>query len=282
MTEDPANVVGRRGIIYVAWGEEYVREAISSAAQVRSTTGYSCVLVTGDKVPVAQPFDAVINVPFSRTYRDKIAMRLSPFEYTIFLDTDTRVLGSLDPLFALLERFDVFFQPADGGLHYSIPGIPMDAFPEPHAGIIGWRDNSRTRELFDLWEGHYDEQAAANGEGAWDQRSLRAALWRSNVRLTMLSGEWQLSHFAAAYLLGSVRVVHGRGPRVLDAVREANSIIDRRVYIPRLGCLPLNETTTRQYAAFGLRIFIAAARTAVRTFLHRTGLRKRPTNLRPM
>src|SRR5665213_4068706 len=97
------------GVIYVAWGERYLSEAIASASQVKAVSGHPCVLITHAAPSCTHSFDQIITTPFFGSYRDKIAMRLSAFRKTIFLDSDTHVIGSLDPLFSLLDRFDIFF-----------------------------------------------------------------------------------------------------------------------------------------------------------------------------
>jgi hypothetical protein len=224
----------------------------------------------------------VIDVPFSRTYRDKILMRLSPYEKTIFLDSDTHVLDSLAPLFALLDRFQLFFQAATGGRHYTLDGIPMAAFPEPSAGIVGWRRSEGTERFFEIWEEQYDKQRDLNGEGAWDQRSLRAAAWLSGLNLTFLQGEWQVTSFAATTLLWPARILHARGAIVNKMIREVNRVDDYRVYVPKLGCLPLHRTRAQEYARFSWRSGVVTLKTAVRSFLHYTGIWRRPINTRRM
>src|SRR5467141_2642138 len=145
------------GVVYVAWGEEFIREAIASAQSLQKHSQYPCALITHAIPDVAHPFSTIITIPLEHSYRDKISMRFSPFKKTLFLDTDTHILGPIDQLFRLLDRFDVFFSAADGGLHYELEGVPMDAFPEPSAGVIGWTKSDRTARFFALWDQYYLE-----------------------------------------------------------------------------------------------------------------------------
>ena len=189
--------------------------------------------------PCSRPFSTIITIPLEHSYRDKISMRFSPFKKTLFLDTDTHILGPIDQLFRLLDRFDVFFSAADGGLHYELEGVPMDAFPEPSAGVIGWTKSDRTARFFALWDQYYLEQERANGEGAWDQRSMRAALWWSDVSLASLPSVWQLYTFCTASMIGPVRIVHGRDRRLPSVIASANRHLGIRFYVPDLGFFEL-------------------------------------------
>ena len=270
------------GLIYVAWGDFFVQEAAKSALSAKRHGGYSCVLVTDGDQENIEPFDFVINTPFQKSYRDKIKMQMSPFEKTIFLDSDTFVADSLDPLFQLLDRFDVFFQAATGGIHYTIEGVPVTAFPEPSAGIIGFRKSEAVEQFFDCWTTSYDQMAAALGNGAWDQRSMRQALWETDVRITYIQHDWQFYTWAANILLGPVRIIHGRGVDYEAVLKKANSHIDYRLVLSKGCLLPLHLTTTRQYWKFLKSIAYLTLRTGVRRLLHHLRLWRLPSQKREM
>jgi Nucleotide-diphospho-sugar transferase len=270
------------GVVYVAWGDPFVAEAVNSAASVTRSNGIPCVLITDKDLPARNPFSNVVVREFHNSYRDKIKMKDSPFERTIFLDTDTYVLGSLQEVFQLLDRFDVAFQPASGGMHYTLPGIPMEAFPEPSAGIVAWRKNERTDAFFANWESAYISQQEANGPGAWDQRSMRQALWESDVSISTLPGVWQLCSFDVGICLGKVKMVHGRGPDAARAQQKCNEHLNYRVYIPKLGFYSMYKTGPLDYLRLSLAAFFAFMRRGVRTLLHHARIWRLPENKRPM
>jgi hypothetical protein len=273
---------GSRGVVYVAWGEKFISEAKNSANSVIESNGYWCVLITDKELLDKHPFSQVIVRKFTDTYRDKLLMQESPFENTIFLDTDTTVIGSLDEVFQLLDRFDIAFQAASGGIHYSLPTMPMEAFPEPSAGIVAWKKNERTNVFFTLWDKAYVQQETANGPGAWDQRSMRQALWESEVSITMLPGVWQVYSFDVAICLGKVRMIHGRGPDAASALLHCNDRPDHRVYIPKVGFYHMYKTSEVEYLRLSLTSFVMFLRRGLRLFLHRTGIYRLPENVRPM
>ena len=62
-----------------------------------------------DRLPSCSLFDVRRNLPNPEySFLDKIiALSRTPFEKTLFLDTDTFVIEPLDEIFELLERFDM-------------------------------------------------------------------------------------------------------------------------------------------------------------------------------
>lgn len=271
-----------RGFVYVAWGDQFVEEAKRSVAALKKHMQLPVVLITTQKIADAAPFDTVIEARFTGTYRDKIMMRLSPFDETIFLDTDITVLSSLGELFQLLERFDIAYQPSAPSDHYEIPGVPMHAFYEPSAGIVVWKRNAATDKFFDLWETEYEHQERAFGAGAWDQRSMRSALWKSDARLVQLGADWQIMSFEAAVCMNRVRIVHGRGRDAQSAIQKCNRSIGPRVYIPQGGVFRVWDASPLDSVSLAWASLRLAIRRGGRLVLHKTGLRPLPANKRPM
>ncbi len=270
-----------RGIVYVAWGDSFLKEAAASARQVRRHMALPIVLITSQHTQHAAAFDDVVIVPFSNTYRDKILMNKSPFEQTIFLDTDTFVMEPLDQIFELLQRFDVVYQASAPSDHYKLEGVPMLAFDEPSAGLIAWRNSKQVSEFFDLWHSEYLEQQRANGSGAWDQRSLRSALWHSNLKIFPLNRDWQLYSFEAGIAMNKVRMVHGRGRQAREAIAACNRYIGPRLYLPGLGFFRTLNTLPTDYLSLSARALFLFAKRSLRLSLHKLGVWKLPKNTRP-
>jgi hypothetical protein len=270
-----------RGFIYVAWGTQFVKEAIRSALSVKQYMDYPIVLITPSPIQESHPFDQVICTPFEGTYRDKIKMVQSPFEETIFLDTDTYVLHSFDPVFDLLKRFDLAYQPSGPSNHYTLPGLPELAFDEPSAGLVAWRANGETRRFFEVWDAEYSIQEAQNGNGAWDQRSMRAAVWNTDVRFAPLRADWQLCSFEFAILMNTAKMVHGRGKDAEAAISQCNRFIGPRLYAPRLGVTRAWRIGPNDYLRLSVLSFRMAANRFLRLLLDKTGIWRLPKNKRP-
>src|SRR5882757_8776162 len=98
-----------RGIIYVATGGRFVAEARQSALSARRHMPDLPILLYTDQPEIGggAPFDLVRKLEHPRHFFvDKVApLAASPFEKTLFLDTDTFVCDPVYDLFAVLDRF---------------------------------------------------------------------------------------------------------------------------------------------------------------------------------
>jgi len=212
-----------RGVVYMAMGMSYLQEAVVSARSLRRQHQCPILLFTDqDQGAVAEGiFDEV--VPLERSgplpHRDKlVAMRRSPFSQTLFLDTDTFVAGSLADAWELLERFDLAFA-GDRGYVDHFPADPEvpDSFKEPNLGVVFFR---ASEALDGLWQDAldlYDQLVASPAFGApscfFAQPPFRLTLYRSSLRFTALTDEYNCRFANYGKLNGPVRVLHGRLPR---------------------------------------------------------------------
>lgn len=191
--------LGDRGIIYIVFGKEYVKEAIFSAESVkRFSPGIPIIfftdnpnMLTGNKF-----VDGVIpiNPQHQRAKVDYIGF--SPFKNTIYLDSDTCIVRDISDMFDILEKFDI------AGIHdfarkrekYSklVPDyskIPY-GFSEINGGVFAFKRGQKTCDFFNLWrQKFYENYQKTNG---WDQISLRIALWQSNLSLYVLPIEYNV------------------------------------------------------------------------------------------
>src|SRR5438105_3033925 len=101
-----------RGVVYVAAGLSHALEAVQSARSVRKWMPTIPITLFTDvqlsMLPGA-PFDELLPLADrEQTYAVKIAPLLqSPYEKTLFLDTDTFMCRSCEEVFGLLERFEL-------------------------------------------------------------------------------------------------------------------------------------------------------------------------------
>ena len=103
-----------RGVLYIASGYEHIKAALLSAQSVRDTNPNLPIHLFADYQQQNIQLDAEpgpltswenISDPHRRSKVDYISR--TPFEQTMYLDTDTRVLCDLEDVFCLLENFDV-------------------------------------------------------------------------------------------------------------------------------------------------------------------------------
>jgi hypothetical protein len=226
------------GVIYVASGEKFIKEAEISLASLRkSNPGVPAMLLTDapianpenwDKVEVDESLQGQLN-------RAKLQMDRAPWERCLFLDSDTLVVGDLTPGFALLDRFELCGEQIAGGHHYNLPGLPP-SFPEINSGVLFWRPTENVRKLFARWRQLYDELDQSQEARTWDQKSLRFAVWESDVRFARLSSAFNLMPYFPAAFERELVVVHGRSFQNLRRLHERLSKTTVfRAYVPGLG-----------------------------------------------
>lgn len=198
------------GALYVAIGDQrYTQEASASAASLRRVSPSTAIALATDADFAPPVFDQRVRIGEREGFRAKIvALRQSPFERTIFLDSDTCVVGELSALFELLERFDIAAAHAPNRVTLALDDVPA-SFPELNTGVIACRRGDTTDALLDRWLAEYD-RLAADRPLSMDQPSFRRALYTSDARLAILPPEFNMRFEMAGYHNDIVRVLHGR------------------------------------------------------------------------
>jgi len=223
-----------RGVVYVATGERFVREAMESAETVRRIMPELPIVLFADVKPPAGVFDDVLPVENPQhAFIDKIEpLTRSPFDRTLFLDTDTFVIEPCGDLFDLLDHFDLAASHEPGRLQYPIRMVP-DAFVEFNTGVIAYRRSEAVNRFFRTWRRFYQRDWERNlkvGKKPYDQISFTQVLYRSVLRIYVLSPEYNFRTVFPQSPAGKVRIVHGRGFSKRDfAALNANTA-------PRLFC----------------------------------------------
>ena len=275
------------GFVYVATGERYVREAAASAASLRRHhSGVRICLVT-DQARGEQFWDDLVVLEQPRfSFRDKLEMRRAPYARSVFLDTDTTICGDLSALFAILTRYDICGVQLSEGQDYEMEGGVPAAFPEMNGGIIGFRSGACTASFFDCWAQYYDEFRGLNHGDAYhyanvgDQKSLRAALWHSQVRHAAIGAEFNFIPFRLELVSLPVAMIHTRAPQGVDQLgRRLNAHLGRRAYSPDLDAIIGPATNHRELwrlTSAVIKLWLRAAGRLmaprpVRDFLHRRG-----------
>ena len=239
MTADSSGEA-RRGFIYVATGDSYVREAIDSATSFKSHMPDTPICLFTDTPENARGhscFDLVRQIP-DPAYgpNDKFyGLKHSPWEQTVFLDTDTVCVDQVGELFRMLERFEFAAAHAPVRAMNLVPrGVPR-SFPEINTGVLVFRRCPAVTDLFESWARDYHDFRERR-EIKRDQLSFRKALYFSDVSLTILPPEYNLrpvfSYFVGGF--APVKIVHARGKelkRALEIIREGNETASIYPYV---------------------------------------------------
>lgn len=146
-----------KGVVYVVAGSKnYVGELITSVKSLRShNKGLSITVFTNFEIP--DRLDVTVrSLEFlDNPHKLKVcSLRRSPYERTLFLDTDTQIRGTLDPLFDELDFKD--FCAANSHLaDYSVRPprfINMKKVGGYNTGVLLFRKCHATEAFLKLWE----------------------------------------------------------------------------------------------------------------------------------
>tara|TARA_R100000008_G_scaffold82804_1_gene67444 strand:+ start:1585 stop:2319 length:735 start_codon:yes stop_codon:yes gene_type:complete len=185
----------KRGVLYIAFGEQFLKELRLSAESVKKHNPDLHITVFSDKA-VDSPFvddQRIIDVTHLRPKIDYI--HETPYEETLFIDTDVIVDYNIEEMFEILERYDI------GAAHdlarkrkkYSavIPEygqIPY-CFSEVNTGVMVFKKNEEVEELFRLWRKYFYKYYRY---APWDQPSFRISLWESDAELYVFPVEYNI------------------------------------------------------------------------------------------
>jgi hypothetical protein len=196
-------------VLYVAMGE-YVEEAAISARSAREHMDVPVAIIT-DESPDYDCFDIVIDCDDPRYgFADKVNnLHRTPFDRTLFLDTDIYVARPVSDVFAVLERKDVAVAhdvavkaPMDGYTRARIPA----AYPEFNSGVIGYAGTDAADSVLrDYWEIY------SSANYTVDQPALRRALYENDeAQVCVLPDEYNCRWTICGQVSDTVRLFHGR------------------------------------------------------------------------
>lgn len=206
------------GIIYIATANNVIRstktflqEAEESAQSVKEHSDISITLITDQPAKAGEVFTNVIEIPNPDFgWRDKIkCLKLSPYDKTLFLDTDTRVINSIESVFHLLDgcSLAVAHDPSHGEHHH--PDVPK-SFPEFNTGVLAYNNTNEIVDFLNDWLDNFDNENKDWISG--DQPAFRKTLYKSNIKFTTLTREWNVRYTHPGMLAGPPRILHGRIP----------------------------------------------------------------------
>jgi hypothetical protein len=254
----PAATVPRRGAVFVAFGSRYVDEAAVAAEAVRAHHPELEVALITDRKVDAPEFDRVVTFPAVRAsrfaeivgdpearprqrafYNKILGLEASPYEQTVFFDSDTRVCAPLWEFFAALENANVVAclapyrmqSASDNGVWKKSWFVP--AF---NSGVIGYRGAGQIPDFFSLWRQLFVESYRSADPRYSDQSTFNEALARSGLAYATFPEEFDYRISALGRFDGAVRVLHGRPEADLRVVEQfVNSTHVARICIPGVG-----------------------------------------------
>lgn len=238
------------GVLYVAYGEKYRQEARSALMSLRCVCpGLPTAVITDREwTEEPRPDRFILRTAEAGFGCKPQVIPETPFDRTLYIDTDTIVVRDLRPLFGLLDRYDVGVTFA--GAPLGEPG--MELHPQCASGMVLFRNNERVQRMFDEWRRLYAEavaqlaRTAGDTRGVGDQRYLAIAIALTDVRCVHLPLYMDFWLHDYAVLETPPFVVHGhlphmeRVPQLLGiGTRWLETDYRSRVWLPNaLGLLP--------------------------------------------
>jgi hypothetical protein len=193
------------GCIYVAFGRPYLIQALHSVRTLRAASPSIpvCILtnVVRDPPPQFRTWDASTDVWLyvdapdkdNRLYKTDLP-RYTPFQKTLYLDSDTEILSDITGMFRFLDYWDVALHlKAEGQSRKKLKGkqVVLDGkesvaeIPHWNGGVVAFKAGPKSEEFFSLWNHYYQ-----TGGIQYDQVALVEAAFRSSCRLLSLDGRW--------------------------------------------------------------------------------------------
>ena len=267
------------GVLYACSGDYYVAEALRSARSSLRFNKLPHLLITSGEAGASaggaggagaggtgageaagvEGLSVAHYEPSQNPYADKIAnMRRSPFERTLYLDSDTYVVDEIAHVLGLLDHYDlaVAYAPAYRGL--ADPQVPA-AFYEFNTGVLAWRASERVAEFMRDWEATYlawleDEPFAgatkASRGGRADQPAFRRCAWQHGLSVFVLAPEYNLRLGYPTTVVDRVRVIHGNHEDFEALAARINASERPRTWPPPL--TPREKVERRVRKAAGL------------------------------
>jgi glycosyltransferase involved in cell wall biosynthesis len=239
---DGAEPPPQAGVLYLAIGEDYVDLTAQSIAFLRRHGYDGPVRVVTDQEPWPDASDIeFVRVPAvagewgSRYYKTQLDQ--FGFSTTLFLDSDTLPIGSIEPLWDELRWGDICLahdiQATAGQFvqaNWAKPHLDsgeLRLMREPgfselgyyNSGVILWRRTEATRRLFDSWRREWLRFRNL------DQMALARALKAEPVAVHTLSPVWN----CPPGRFGSVAAARRAGVRVLHFLSQQRSLLTRFV-----------------------------------------------------
>jgi hypothetical protein len=211
-----------RAVFYIVSGDDdgrYVREAQRSAKSVKEHLKLPTHLFLSGKVKDDLSIFTHVHTLPSRSakfwYLDstrffvQAVKELAEYDQLLYLDVDTYICCPCLDLFQVLDQYDLAMgQSPQRDAIASMVGAPP-AFTTMSIGVNAFRNTQRVRDFLAGWLARYEKHADFYDDN--DQAPLRDELYENAlIRWLTLPPEYNLRFDFGAWVVGQVRILHGR------------------------------------------------------------------------
>jgi len=205
------------GVLYIAFGEQYHRETRRSIASLRKVSPAVRIAVITEEEWTTEPIpDAFILKDNNESFASKPKyMYETPFERTLFIDSDTVIARDITPIFGLLDWYDVGVR--FGGPELNEPN-GLEYHTQCNSGVVLFKKNEAVAEMFTIWQKEYATQKQLSAttnqirdrRGLNDQRFLAVAIAKSGVRPVHFAEHLNFALFETIICYSPPVIFHGR------------------------------------------------------------------------
>ena len=209
------------GILYIATGEKYLQEAKRAATRASKITDLPISIVTYRPIESDLFDQVIIDQEPEDTFSDKPRNLLkSPYDRTVYMDTDTYVIEPINDLFDILDKYHiaVTLDPFEGGL-YSMDqtSISKGAVPEFQTGVIVYQSTPEAEQFIDSWNYYHSPPEQE------DQLSFRSAYEECNTEVGVFSPRYNA--LVRTSIGGPVKILHNPQRSLADTDLEVRDEI---------------------------------------------------------
>lgn len=173
----------KNGIVYIAFGDKHLKELEYSAQTVKKLYPNLPITLFTDE---PHDSDYVDNVELKDMKNVRVKQEYlwqSPYENTLYMDSDTGVVGNILEFFGLMERFDIaaaldhMRKNEKHSIVYKDYGLIPDGFSEYASGVILFKKSQAVENFFLQWQKNFKVWYNLTSEMR-DQPSFRVSLWQ--------------------------------------------------------------------------------------------------------
>jgi hypothetical protein len=205
----------KNGIVYIAFkgsNKAILHELRNSAEGAKQMHPHIPITLFTNEDPGIKAIDEVKLIKVSSERMKQDVLPLSPYDNTLYLDTDTNVCGPIEELFDLMGRFDLAAvpdvmrkNPRHTEMYPDYKSI-SEGFPEFGGGVLLFRKCKEVDLFFATWQRNFDKWYELTNE-VRDQPSLRVSIWQCDG-LKFYSLPEEYNHRTKKYDNIRTRILH--------------------------------------------------------------------------
>jgi lipopolysaccharide biosynthesis glycosyltransferase len=165
-------------------------------------------------------------------FEGKMRLDLTPYERTLYVDTDTYFYGDCHGLFRLLDWYDFAMVPSTGSDEVRDPYFPhgkIQGYTPWNLGVVLYRMNDSTRTLLKRYREFYREKRTEQ-RSSNDQGYFSLAFAESYCKVHPLPTRYNARVDRFISLFGKVMIAHGKNVNFEEIEPKINCIYKNRIW----------------------------------------------------